>query len=88
MAKRSLRTRGHRFLVKARRTLPPGTRVVLGIILICFGFLGFLPILGFWMIPLGAALAWLDVGPWWISLRARRNRPPLPPEPPEDPPLE
>ncbi|MGR3374331.1 hypothetical protein [Pseudooceanicola nanhaiensis] len=74
MAQRSLKTRGHRFLVKARRTLPPGTRVVLGIILICLGFLGFLPILGFWMIPLGAALAWLDVGPWWRGLKARRSR--------------
>ena len=60
MAQRSLKTRGHRFLVKARRTLPPGTRVVLGIILICLGFLGFLPILGFWMVPLGLFVLSVD----------------------------
>jgi len=52
---------------------------VLGIVLICLGFLGFLPILGFWMIPLGAMLAWLDIGPWWRALKARRGRKITPP---------
>ena len=35
--------------------LPQGRwqRIALGVALIFFGFLGFLPILGFWMIPLG-----------------------------------
>jgi hypothetical protein len=28
-------------------------RIVIGVLLIIFGFLGFLPIVGFWMIPLG-----------------------------------
>lgn len=28
-------------------------RVALGVLLVFFGFLGFLPVLGFWMIPLG-----------------------------------
>ena len=28
-------------------------RIVIGVILVLFGILGFLPILGFWMIPLG-----------------------------------
>ena len=28
-------------------------RVAIGVALIFFGFLGFLPVLGFWMIPLG-----------------------------------
>jgi hypothetical protein len=28
-------------------------RIAIGVVLIFFGFLGFLPILGFWMIPLG-----------------------------------
>lgn len=27
--------------------------MAIGIILVLFGFLGFLPVLGFWMIPLG-----------------------------------
>jgi hypothetical protein len=31
-------------------------RIPLGLVLILAGFLGFLPILGFWMIPLGALL--------------------------------
>lgn len=30
-----------------------GLRICIGILLIFFGVLGFLPILGFWMIPLG-----------------------------------
>ncbi|MDQ6437914.1 PGPGW domain-containing protein [Mesorhizobium sp. LHD-90] len=29
------------------------TRILIGVLLVCFGFLGFLPVLGFWMIPLG-----------------------------------
>jgi len=30
-----------------------GLRIAIGVLLVFFGFLGFLPILGFWMIPLG-----------------------------------
>ena len=36
-------------------------RVPLGVLLIFGGFLGFLPILGFWMLPLGLALLSLDI---------------------------
>jgi len=36
-------------------------RVVLGIALICGGLLGFLPILGFWMVPLGLAVLAVDI---------------------------
>jgi membrane-bound ClpP family serine protease len=36
-------------------------RVPLAIVLIVGGFVGFLPILGFWMIPLGLALLAQDV---------------------------
>ena len=36
-------------------------RVPLSLVLIAGGFLGFLPILGFWMVPLGLALIALDV---------------------------
>ena len=39
----------------------PGWRLPLGVVLILFGFLGFLPILGFWMIPLGIAVAAMDI---------------------------
>jgi hypothetical protein len=45
-------------------TLAPGAvwvRVPLALALIAGGFVGFLPILGFWMLPLGLALLALDV---------------------------
>jgi hypothetical protein len=47
----------------SKANVPPGARSVLGVLLICGGVLGFLPILGFWMIPLGGALIALDVPP-------------------------
>lgn len=40
---------GREFTMPRSRAL----RVAIGILLVFFGFLGFLPILGFWMIPLG-----------------------------------
>lgn len=43
--------------------VPRGLRSFLGLILIVAGIFGFLPILGFWMIPLGAALIALDIPP-------------------------
>ena len=36
-------------------------RMGIGIVLILFGFLGFLPILGFWMVPLGLIVLSVDV---------------------------
>ena len=36
-------------------------RIPLAVVLIAAGLVGFLPILGFWMIPLGLALIALDV---------------------------
>jgi hypothetical protein len=42
----------------------PSSRVVrfpIGIVLVLCGLLGFLPILGFWMVPLGLAVIALDV---------------------------
>ncbi|MGB8623931.1 MAG: HPF/RaiA family ribosome-associated protein [Paracoccaceae bacterium] len=45
----------------AERHVPPGLRSVLGLILIAGGIVGFLPVLGFWMIPLGAAFIFLDL---------------------------
>ncbi len=72
-AKRSWRGRLKRALVYIRAHVPPGLRLVLGVILMVGGVFGFLPILGFWMIPLGLAVAALDVMPIW-----RRFRPPDP----------
>lgn len=45
-----------------RTTFPPGVRSLVGLALIGGGFLGFLPILGFWMVPLGVIFVGLDVG--------------------------
>ncbi len=35
-------------------------RIIVGFVLIILGFFGFLPILGFWMIPLGIAVLAFD----------------------------
>jgi hypothetical protein len=43
--------------------IPFGIRSVLGILLMVGGVFGFLPILGFWMLPLGAVLVCLDIPP-------------------------
>ncbi|MCB5175911.1 MULTISPECIES: PGPGW domain-containing protein [Microvirga] len=58
-------------------------RIGLGVALVAAGFVGFLPILGFWMIPLGVAILSIDlplarrlrrrVVVWWE--RRRRPRP-------------
>ncbi len=65
-----------RALVRIRRRLPPGTRLPVGIVLIIGGTLGFLPVLGFWMIPLGVGVAALDVKPalaWWRGRNTESN---------------
>lgn len=41
--------------------LPPGVRMAAGFLLMIGGVFGFLPILGFWMLPLGGAVAALDI---------------------------
>ena len=61
-----------RVQIWTRRHIPPGLRLVAGILLIGGGILGFLPVLGFWMIPLGVAVAALDVVPFWRWIRGRR----------------
>ena len=62
-----------RFLAWVRKTVPEWLRLPLGILLILMGLLGFLPILGFWMLPLGVAVTAMGLRP----IRARwRRRPP------------
>ena len=72
-AKGKLRQLRRRVQLWTGRNLPPGLRLVAGLLLICGGFLGFLPVLGFWMIPLGLAVAALDVVPLWRWLRGWRR---------------
>ncbi len=54
-----------------RDHVPPGLRLVVGLLLIVGGVFGFLPVLGFWMIPLGILVAGLDVVPLWRWLTGR-----------------
>ena len=68
----------------------PGNRLVriaLGVIFVLFGLVGFLPILGFWMVPLGLIILSADVpivrrmnrrvsvafSRWWSGRKARRR---------------
>ncbi len=41
--------------------VPMGLRTLLGLLLCVGGVFGFLPILGFWMLPLGLAMIGLDI---------------------------
>jgi hypothetical protein len=52
---------GKRWLRRIRTPAAIWMRVPIGIVLVLAGFVGFLPILGFWMVPLGLALIALDV---------------------------
>ncbi|WP_292025254.1 hypothetical protein [Maritimibacter sp. UBA3975] len=54
--------------------MPPGARLVAGLLLMVMGVFGFLPVLGFWMIPLGVAVAALDVVPVWRGIAGRLER--------------
>ena len=47
-----------------------GGRVAIGFALIFFGFLGFLPVLGFWMVPLGVLVLSYE----FAAVRRRRRR--------------
>ncbi len=46
-----------RFALPASRL----ARIILGALLICGGILGFLPVLGFWMVPLGLIILSVDI---------------------------
>lgn len=59
-------------LGKWRIGLPdsPALRVTVGLLLIAGGILGFLPVLGFWMVPLGLLVLSHDIP---VVRRARRR---------------
>ena len=61
--------------------LPPVVRSLTGLALIVAGVLGIvLPILGFWMVPLGLMFIALDVPPWrrrveqWLGIDVAATR--------------
>lgn len=67
-----LRDRLRGMLRRIRTRVPRGLRFVLGLLLIVGGVFGFLPVLGFWMIPLGIMVAAFDVRlalRWWRQRR-------------------
>ena len=84
MAAPSLRRRvagiTYRTLRWGRDHVPPGVRTLIGVLFMVGGVFGFLPILGFWMLPLGAAFVALDIpltrrriDRWMQDLEAQRN---------------
>ena len=69
----SLRLGNHRIHVPRSR----GWRIVLGCALILGGIVGFLPVVGFWMAPLGVMVLSVDfhmVRRWRRRLRVRWGR--------------
>jgi hypothetical protein len=63
---RTLKIGSYTFELPASRI----ARITIGIGLILLGFLGFLPVLGFWMIPLGFLILSYDI-PFVRRLRRR-----------------
>jgi cytochrome c biogenesis protein CcdA len=55
--RRQINIFGRKFHLPQSRWL----RIVVGVTLVIFGFLGFLPILGFWMVPLGLVVLSTDI---------------------------
>jgi purine-cytosine permease-like protein len=54
----------HSVKFAGRRVPVPGhpvMRIILGCLLLVGGFLGFLPVLGFWMVPLGLLILAVDI---------------------------
>ena len=61
--KRKIAGYTYRLLHWGNRRLPAGIRTLLGFLFMVGGVFGFLPVLGFWMFPLGVAFVALDVPP-------------------------
>lgn len=64
---------------------PMGVRSIIGVVFMIGGVFGFLPILGFWLLPLGAAFIALDIPwtchrihDWMLVLKARSEAKPRP----------
>lgn len=74
----------------AKKIMPAGRigRLIVGVLLIIGGILGFLPVLGFWMIPLGLIILSVDfpfirkqrrksevkLGRWWQDRKKRQKQ--------------
>ena len=60
--------------LRIRRNVPPGFRIPVGLLLIVGGLFGILPVLGFWMIPLGVAVIAMDIAPIAAPIAAAIRR--------------
>ncbi|MDK3019736.1 hypothetical protein [Pseudodonghicola flavimaris] len=71
-----IRARLQPTLNRINARVPRGARFLLGIVLMLGGVFGFLPVLGFWMLPLGAMIAAFDLRLYlrWRRQMKRRNR--------------
>lgn len=74
----------------SRRNLPKSrwARIVIGVLLVIFGLVGFLPVLGFWMIPVGLTILSIDIPAvrrfttkasavlkrWWAKIRGKHRK--------------
>jgi hypothetical protein len=80
-------TKKHSIRLGKYRLPLPGSwivRVLIGLVLILGGFLGFLPVLGFWMVPLGLMVLSIDLPfarrwrrrmeVWWGKRKATRAK--------------
>ena len=77
---RSITILGRTFVMPRSRFV----RIVIGCLLIAGGILGFLPVLGFWMVPLGLVVLSYEFATvrrwrrrmevWWAERRGRRRR--------------
>ena len=68
----------YKILHWGKHSLPPGIRSLVGLLLMVGGVFGFLPVLGFWMFPLGLAFIALDIpltahriDDWMVKLKER-----------------
>jgi len=75
----------------SRKNLPRSkpARIAIGVLMVAFGLVGFLPVLGFWMVPVGLAILSIDIpvvrkfthragvvlGRWWRKLHPKRAAP-------------
>ncbi|QFT59288.1 hypothetical protein FIU94_10670 [Sulfitobacter sp. THAF37] len=62
-----------RVLIWVRLHIPPGLRLILGVLLMIGGVFSILPFLGLWMLPAGFYVAALDILPLWRWMRGRRR---------------
>jgi hypothetical protein len=83
--KRRLAATIYRLLYWGRNHVRPGVRSLIGVCLMIGGVFGFLPVLGFWMFPVGVAFVALDVpsarhriDAWMLKLarEGKLDRPP------------